>query len=128
MGMGFSRDDSGQIHKSLFGEKNLRFDHSRLSTKTASDDLSKWALKAEEKPNRDLRPAFAGNTAEIRKVVKFCHRVGMDYVSCSPYRVPMRVLAAAQAVVEEKRASYTRRNKKLKQKPRNFPLKVAGDV
>ena len=44
--------------------------------------------------------ACAGSTAAIAKSVRFCHRVGLDYVSCSPYRVPIARLAAAQAAVE----------------------------
>ncbi|MFA6743504.1 MAG: putative PEP-binding protein, partial [Candidatus Neomarinimicrobiota bacterium] len=52
------------------------------------------------KPNLEI--GICGEHGGEPKSVKFCHRVGMDYVSCSPFRVPIARLAAAQAVAEEK--------------------------
>merc|ERR1711972_1280693 len=52
----------------------------------------------------DLKCGICGEHGGEPSSVKFCHRVGLDYVSCSPYRVPVAILAAAQAAIEERRA------------------------
>jgi pyruvate,orthophosphate dikinase len=53
------------------------------------------------KTNKDLKVGICGEHGGEPSSVKFCHKVGMNYVSCSPYRVPIARLAAAQAAIEE---------------------------
>lgn len=53
------------------------------------------------KENKDLNVGICGEQGGDPDTVKFCHRIGLNYVSCSPYRVPIAILAAAQAAVEK---------------------------
>jgi len=64
--------------------------------------LVKWGAKrAGDRP--DLKLGICGEHGGEASSVKFCHRIGLDYVSCSPFRVPIARLAAAQAVLEEQK-------------------------
>ena len=63
------------------------------------------ALRAKAPPFVHLAPLGCGEHGGDPDSVKFCHKLGLNYVSCSPYRVPVARLAAAQAAIEEKRAN-----------------------
>ena len=76
---------------------------SRPSTRTAWASLSAWASSAAASTKPNLKVGICGEHGGDPDSVKFCHQVGMNYVSCSPFRVPIARLAAAQAAVEEKR-------------------------
>jgi len=65
--------------------------------------LIDWAIKNGRKTRPDLKIGICGEHGGDAESVKFCHRVGMNYVSASPFRVPISRLAAAQAMIEEKR-------------------------
>ena len=65
----------------------------------------KIAVEKGRKTRKNLKIGICGEHGGDPDSVKFCHRAGMDYVSCSPFRVPIACLAAAQAVVEENGAS-----------------------
>jgi pyruvate,orthophosphate dikinase len=64
--------------------------------------LMKIAVERGRKTKKDLKIGICGEHGGEPKSVKFCHRIGLNYVSCSPYRIPVAKLAAAQAAVEEK--------------------------
>ena len=71
----------------------------------------------------DLKIGICGEHGGEQQSVKFCHRVGMDYVSCSPFRVPIARLAAAQAVIEEKTAPKKASKAKRKTATAKTPAK-----
>ena len=66
-------------------------------------ELVKIGIEKGRKANEKLEIGICGEHGGDPESVKFCHRVGMDYVSCSPYRIPVAKFAAAQAAIEEKR-------------------------
>ena len=66
-------------------------------------ELIKMGIERGRKARKDLEVGICGEHGGEPKSVEFCHRVGMDYVSCSPFRVPIANLAAAQAVLKEKK-------------------------
>ncbi|HUV60473.1 MAG TPA: putative PEP-binding protein [Desulfatiglandales bacterium] len=70
-------------------------------------ELMKVAIEKGRKSRPDLEVGICGEHGGDPQSVKFCHRAGMDYVSCSPYRVPVARLASAQAVLEEKKKAHS---------------------
>jgi len=70
--------------------------------------LIRWGIEQGRQTRPQLKIGICGEHGGDADSVKFCHQVGMDYVSASPFRVPIARLAAAQVVVEEKRAKKTR--------------------
>ena len=66
-------------------------------------ELIKIGIERGRQANKKLEVGICGEHGGEPRSVEFCHRVGMDYVSCSPFRVPIAKLAAAQAVLREKR-------------------------
>ena len=72
---------------------------------------SAHALRAKAPPFVYLAPLGCGEHGGDPDSVKFCHKLGLNYVSCSPYRVPVARLAAAQAAIEEKRAAAKAKKK-----------------
>ena len=66
--------------------------------------LIKWGIEKGRQTRPKLKVGICGEHGGDAESVKFCHQVGMDYVSASPFRVPISRLAAAQAVIEEKAA------------------------
>jgi pyruvate,orthophosphate dikinase len=64
----------------------------------------------------DIKLGICGEHGGDPNSVKFCHRLGLNYVSCSPFRVPVARLAAAQAAVQERKASGAKANKAVKKK------------
>ncbi len=75
---------------------------SRPSTRRASASSWSWASSAAARTRPDLKVGICGEHGGDPESVKFCHRAGMDYVSCSPFRIPVARLAAAQAAIEER--------------------------
>ena len=71
--------------------------------------LIEWAIAGGRKTRPKLKIGICGEHGGDAESVKFCHRVGMDYVSASPFRVAIARLAAAQAVIEERKTAKTRR-------------------
>jgi pyruvate,orthophosphate dikinase len=74
--------------------------------------LVKMGIERGRSTRSKLKVGICGEHGGEAKSVKFCHRVGMNYVSCSPYRVPIARLAAAQAAIEEKAKGKDRKKKK----------------
>lgn len=104
MTMGFSRDDAGKFIRVYQDQKILKSDPFQTLDQEGVGQLVEMAVKKGRKVKKDLKVGICGEHGGDPESVKFCHRVGLTYVSCSPYRVPIARLAAAQAAVEEKEA------------------------
>ncbi len=106
MTLGISRDDAGRFLPDYVDEKKagiFKDDPFQSLDQTGVGFLVKWAIEKGRSTRKDLEIGICGEHGGEFKSVKFCHRVGMDYVSCSPFRVPIARLAAAQAVIEDKK-------------------------
>ncbi|MEN3013010.1 MAG: pyruvate, phosphate dikinase [Endomicrobiia bacterium] len=103
MGFGFSRDDIGGFLP-IYLEKNiLPKDPFQTIDFEGIGELIKTAISKGRKIKPNLKIGICGEHGGDPASVKFCYEVGMTYVSCSPYRVPLAILAAAQAAVEKKK-------------------------
>jgi pyruvate,orthophosphate dikinase len=96
MAFGFSRDDAGKFLKEYYEKGILPEDPFQTLDQTGVGQLVKIAIEKGRKTKPDLKIGICGEHGGDPKSVAFCHRVGMNYVSCSPYRVPIARLAAAQ--------------------------------
>jgi pyruvate,orthophosphate dikinase len=101
MTMGFSRDDAGKFIKVYLEKGIFKNDPFQTLDQEGVGQLVKMAVEKGRKTRPNLKVGICGEHGGDPESIKFCHRVGLDYVSCSPYRVPIARLAAAQAVVEE---------------------------
>jgi len=103
--MGLSRDDAGRFLPDYVDEKKAGVFHGdpfqTLDTKGVGL-LMRWGIEQGRKTNPKLKVGICGEHGGDSDSVKFCHELGMNYVSASPFRVPIARLAAAQAVVEAK--------------------------
>jgi len=102
MAMGFSRDDAGKFIKVYIDKKIFAADPFQTLDQAGVGQLIKIGIEKGRSKKKDLKIGICGEHGGDPDSVKFCHQVGMNYVSCSPYRVPIACLAAAQAVIEEK--------------------------
>jgi len=113
--MGLSRDDAGRFLPDYVDENKAGiFAADPFQTLDAAGVglLMKWAIERGRATRPNLEIGICGEHAGDAASVKFCHQVGMDYVSPSPFRVPIARLAAAQAVLEERAAKKKRRRAK----------------
>jgi len=115
--MGLSRDDAGRFLPDYVDEKKAGVfaadPFQSLDTKGVGT-LIKWGIEKGRSSRPKLKVGICGEHGGDLDSVKFCHQVGMDYVSASPYRVPISRLGAAQAVVEENAAKKAGKGKKKK--------------
>jgi pyruvate,orthophosphate dikinase len=104
MTFGFSRDDAGKFLGDYY--KNNIYEHDPFSTIDVDGvgQLVKMAVEKGKATRPDIKLGICGEHGGDPKTVEFCHNVGLTYVSCSPFRVPLARLAAAQAAVKEKLA------------------------
>jgi len=102
MGFGFSRDDSGKFLNE-YVEKGI-FDKSPFEVldQKGIGKMMEMAVELGRKTREDIKLGICGEHGGEPSSVEFCHRIGLDYVSCSPFRVPIARLAAAQAVLKDK--------------------------
>ena len=108
MTFGFSRDDVGKFLFYYLEKKILKDDPFMTLDQNGVGQLIKMGIEKGRKTNSNLEIGICGEHGGDPESVKFCHRVGMNYVSCSPYRIPVAKLAAAQAAIEEKlKIQYT---------------------
>jgi pyruvate,orthophosphate dikinase len=105
MTYGFSRDDVGAFVPEYVGRKIIPVDPFQVLDQNGVGQLIAMGIERGRKTRPGLKVGICGEHGGEPSSVMFCHRVGMDYVSCSPYRVPIARLAAAQAVAEEKAAA-----------------------
>ncbi|MFA4842662.1 MAG: putative PEP-binding protein, partial [Candidatus Omnitrophota bacterium] len=103
MGFGFSRDDIGGFLPDYIKKEILSEDPFQSIDQEGIGELIKIGITNGRKANKRLEVGICGEHGGEPRSVEFCHRVGMNYVSCSPFRVPIAKLAAAQAVLKEKK-------------------------
>jgi len=101
MSFGFSRDDIGSFLPDYITSKILPADPFQTIDKDGVGELIKIAIDRGRRTRKHLKVGICGEHGGDPESVKFCHRVGMNYVSCSPFRVPIARLAAAQAAVAD---------------------------
>jgi pyruvate, orthophosphate dikinase len=101
MGFGFSRDDIGSFLPDYLTKKTLSADPFQTIDQEGIGELIKIGIERGRSVRDHLKVGICGEHGGDADSVKFCHRVGMNYVSCSPFRVPIARLAAAQAAVED---------------------------
>ena len=102
MGFGYSRDDSGTFLPEYVAKKILEDDPFQSLDQEGIGELVRIACEKGRATRPGIKLGVCGEHGGDPRSVKFFHRVGLDYVSCSPYRVPIAILAAAQAVLEGK--------------------------
>jgi len=103
---GFSRDDVGKFVPMYIEKGILPSDPFRTLDQNGVGQLLKMGLEKGKKTRPELEVGICGEHGGDPASVEFCHRIGMDYVSCSPFRVPIARLAAAHAAIKEKRGMY----------------------
>ena len=103
MTFGFSRDDSGKFLNAYYDSKILENDPFAKLDQTGVGKLMEMAIKLGKPVNEKLHIGICGEHGGDPASVEFCHKIGLDYVSCSPFRVPIARLAAAQAAINEKK-------------------------
>jgi pyruvate,orthophosphate dikinase len=101
---GLSRDDAATFLPDYYKANVFEHDPFASLDQEGVGELIKIAVERGRKSREKLKLGICGEHGGDPASVKFCHRVGLDYVSCSPYRVPIARLAAAQAAIEEERA------------------------
>ncbi len=101
MGCGFSRDDAGNFLKDYVAKGIYAHDPFQVLDQNGVGKLVEMACKLGRKTRPDIELGICGEHGGEPSSIKFFHRIGLDYVSCSPYRVPIARLAAAHAVVEK---------------------------
>ena len=102
MTFGYSRDDIASFLPVYLEKKILNVDPFQVLDQNGVGQLVKMAVEKGRSTRPDLKCGICGEHGGEPSSVKFCHRVGLNYVSCSPFRVPIARLAAAQAAVEDK--------------------------
>ena len=101
MTFGFSRDDAGKFLGSYYDAKIYENDPFAKLDQVGVGALMKMAMKLGKSVRPDLHCGICGEHGGDPTSVEFCHKIGLDYVSCSPFRVPIARLAAAQAAIAE---------------------------
>ena len=103
MGAGLSRDDAGKFLKEYVAQGIFEYDPFEVLDQEGIGELIRIAIKKGRSAKEDLKIGICGEHGGEPKTVNFCHREGFNYVSCSPFRVPIARLAAAQAVIKDKK-------------------------
>ena len=102
MTFGFSRDDAGKFLNAYYDTKIFENDPFAKLDQAGVGKLMEMAIKLGKPVNPKLHVGICGEHGGDPSSVEFCHRIGLDYVSCSPFRVPIARLAAAQAAIADK--------------------------
>ena len=101
MTFGFSRDDAGKFLGAYYDKKIYENDPFAKLDQTGVGQLVEMAVEKGRKTRPDLKCGICGEHGGDPSTIEFCHKVGLNYVSCSPFRVPIARLAAAQAAIKE---------------------------
>ena len=107
MTFGFSRDDAGKFLEAYYDTKIFENDPFARLDQTGVGKLMDVAIKLGKPVNPNLHVGICGEHGGDPQSIEFCHKIGLDYVSCSPFRVPIARLAAAQAAISNKGAEAT---------------------
>jgi len=99
MTYGFSRDDAGKFLNAYYDSKIFENDPFAKLDQTGVGKLMNMACTLGRANNEHLHVGICGEHGGDPTSVEFCHKIGLDYVSCSPFRVPIARLAAAQAAI-----------------------------
>ena len=102
MTFGFSRDDAGKFLDAYYDAKIYESDPFAKLDQTGVGQLMEMAVEKGKKVRPSLHCGICGEHGGDPSSVEFCHKIGLDYVSCSPFRVPIARLAAAQAAIADK--------------------------
>lgn len=100
---GFSRDDAGKFLKFYYDKKIFEFDPFQKVDQIGVGKLMKMAIQDAKRARPSIELGICGEHGGNPPTIEFCHNIGLTYVSCSPFRVPIARLAAAQAAVKEER-------------------------
>ena len=103
MTYGFSRDDAGKFLNAYYETKIFENDPFAKLDQVGVGKLMKMAISLGRPANPNLHIGICGEHGGDPTSVEFCHNIGLDYVSCSPFRVPIARLAAAQAAIKDKK-------------------------
>jgi pyruvate,orthophosphate dikinase len=103
MGCGFSRDDAGKFLGDYVNEGIYEYDPFQVLDQDGVGELVKIACRKGRKTRKGIKLGICGEHGGEPRSVEFCHKVGLNYVSCSPFRVPIARLAAAQAAIKGKK-------------------------
>jgi len=103
MTFGFSRDDAGKFLDDYYGKKIFESDPFARVDQIGVGKLMKMAVELGKSVRPDIKLGICGEHGGDPSSVKFCHSIGLNYVSCSPFRVPIARLAAAQAAIADKK-------------------------
>ena len=99
---GFSRDDASKFLNDYYDKKILEFDPFAKIDQTGVGELVRVAMIRGRRTRPNIEMGICGEHGGDTSSIEFCHKIGLNYVSCSPFRVPLARLAAAQAVIKEK--------------------------
>ena len=102
MAMGFSRDDAGKFLRYYVDKGILPSDPFISIDQNGVGQLIEMATEKGRSANANLKIGICGEHGGDPNSIEFCHRIGLNYVSCSPFRVPIARLSAAQATIKEK--------------------------
>ena len=105
MTFGFSRDDAGKFLEAYYDTKIFENDPFARLDQNGVGKLMELAIKLGKPVNPNLHVGICGEHGGDPQSIEFCHKIGLDYVSCSPFRVPIARLAAAQASISNKKAA-----------------------
>ena len=135
MTFGFSRDDAGKFLDSYYKSKIYESDPFARLDRNGVGQLVQMAVEKGRKVRPDLKCGICGEHGGDPSSIEFCHKVGLNYVSCSPFRVPIARLAAAQAAISEgnsnEEASSGEDTDEIKDKAKQFAdeaVKVGREV
>ncbi|MCR5613325.1 pyruvate, phosphate dikinase [Treponema sp.] len=128
MTFGYSRDDAAKFLDAYYSRKILADDPFKTLDKNGVGSLIKMAVEKARSVKPDFHCGICGEHGGDPESIKFCYEAGLNYVSCSPFRVPIARLAAAQAVLEAKEAAKAPAKKPAAKKPaaKKAPAKKAA--
>ena len=112
MGCGFSRDDAGRFLKPYVDMGIYEHDPFQILDRAGVGQMVRMAVEKGRATRSDLKLGICGEHGGDPNSVEFCHIIGLNYVSCSPYRVPVARLAAAQAAIKYPRKKAAKKSRK----------------
>ena len=124
MGGGFSRDDAGKFLKDYVDKEIYEKDPFQSLDQEGIGELLKIGVEKGRATNKKLTIGICGEHGGDPATVMFCHNIGLNYVSCSPYRVPIARLAAAQGVINQKMEAKKSVKKEIKKTAKNIKKAV----